>query len=388
MTYSSKNPWFHVPENPAPWLVDGLIPADSLSSIIGKPKSGKSTFIRSLVAHIVKSKPFLNRPINLPDGAGRVLYIHLDRKDPDWTVFRDLRECGITAEEAERVIIRTSEDMQAKGSEERLTWLQSEVNAAKPHLVVIDLLWQFVVAKNSNDYNAVLDGINTLQDKLKAIEYKGAVIVTMHGRKATSTTDPFDDALGSTSQRGSCSTNIMLSHPRLGPLKGQYTIISDQTERTKQWGEIPETQLIRNDDGTLSLGQSMDDLSYAAAVEEKATNKDRLCAFLEMNPGSTTDAITEALGISKKTFGLLVKGLEGYVYAEGKGIKNDPFLYFAHDPMREQSEESAEPAPEKARALKKSVKKKPSQAELVASITNPEAFAVTFNAAAEETAHA
>lgn len=337
MTYSpKKNPWFHVPENPAPWLVDGLIPADSLSAIVGKPKAGKSTFIRALVTHVVKSKPFLNRPINLPEGTGHVLYIHLDRKDPDWTVFRDLKECGVTEEESHRITIRTSEDMTVKSFEERLAWLQDEVKAAKPHLVIIDLLWQFVVvAKNSNDYNAVLDGINTLQDKLKAIDYKGAVIVTMHGRKASSATDPFDDALGSTSQRGSCSTNIMLSHPRRGPLKGHYTIMSDQTERSKEWGELEETLLIRDIDGSLTLGQSIDQLSDSAHEAERTNNKDRLCDYLDKNPGSTSAEIIAALGISTKTLVPLVKSLNGYVTAEGKGIKGDPLRYSVHDIMKD-----------------------------------------------------
>jgi hypothetical protein len=210
MTFSATNPWFDLPVNPTPWLFDGLFPM-GYSSVLGKPKAGKSTYVRNLIVSTIKSKNFIGRSTPIPAGTGRVLYIHLDRKDSNARVTQDLRELGITKEESKRLTLRIAEDIQSDDYDERLLWLQKEVQAANPHLIVIDLLWQFVVAKNSNDYNAVLQGINKLQDALREICFGGALIVTLHGRKATSATDPFDDALGSTGQRGSFLTNVMLT---------------------------------------------------------------------------------------------------------------------------------------------------------------------------------
>jgi ribosome biogenesis GTPase A len=90
--------WHLVEDIPTQWLVDGLLPADGYSAVIGKPKAGKSTLIRQLIAAIVKSEPFLDRSVNIPTGTGRVLYIHLDRKDKPARVAKELRHLGITGD--------------------------------------------------------------------------------------------------------------------------------------------------------------------------------------------------------------------------------------------------------------------------------------------------
>ena len=46
--------WFTEPEVQTPWLVDGLIPANGYSAVVGKPKAGKSTIIRNLIVAVVK----------------------------------------------------------------------------------------------------------------------------------------------------------------------------------------------------------------------------------------------------------------------------------------------------------------------------------------------
>jgi KaiC/GvpD/RAD55 family RecA-like ATPase len=91
--------WHLVENTPVRWLVDGLLPADGYSAVVGKPKAGKSTLIRQLIAAVIKSQPFLERSINIPPGTGRVLYIHLDRKDRPARVAQELRQLGITGED-------------------------------------------------------------------------------------------------------------------------------------------------------------------------------------------------------------------------------------------------------------------------------------------------
>src|SRR5262245_5309592 len=145
--------WYSIPTPETSWLVDGLIPSDGHAAICGKPKAGKSTFIRSLIAAVIKGRTFLDRQIDIPVGTGRVLYLHLDRKDQPWRVAKELRELGITKEESSRLTLKTAQDIPSADFGERLKWLKEQITITKPHLVVIDLMWQFVVAQSSNDYN-------------------------------------------------------------------------------------------------------------------------------------------------------------------------------------------------------------------------------------------
>jgi len=103
--------WFDEPQQRTKWLVQGLITTDDNCSFVGKPKSGKSTAIRNLVASIVLGRQFLGRDVLLPDRTGRVLYIHVDRKDRKHQVASDLRNLGITREDSSRVHLLTEQDI-------------------------------------------------------------------------------------------------------------------------------------------------------------------------------------------------------------------------------------------------------------------------------------
>ena len=318
--------WFHLPEPETAWLVDGLISSDGHTSVVGKPKAGKSTLVRNLIASVIKSRPFIGRSVDIPEGTGKVIYIHLDRKDQPWRVAAELRQLGVTESEASRLILRTAQDIPDSFSE-RLEWLKKEVTDHRPHLLVIDLLWQFVIAENSNDYNAVLTSINSLQDSLTAAKYQGALVVTLHGRKATNVNDVFDDVLGSTSQRGSFSTNIMLTRHRK---ENVHTIQSDQTDRDEILGELPETVLHRNTDGTLSLLQAFSEL----ATEEKQSRSHamlkRVIGFIEDHPGCEMPQIMDGLGMAKKTILKLLNEVPGLWHTIGKGEKGDPLNYYSN----------------------------------------------------------
>ena len=317
--------WYDIPEPRIQWLFDGLITADGHAAVVGKPKAGKSTFIRNMIAAVIKGRKFLGRSFDLPANTGRVLYVHLDRKDQDWRVTRDLKQLGITQEESDRLIVRTAEHMKMTDFSERLEWLKKEVTDASPNLVVIDLLWQFVVAKNSNDYNAVLGGINALQDALRDCKYKGALVVALHGRKANSQTDQFDDVLGSTGQRGSFSTLIMLLHRRKEKV---YTISSDQTDRDDLFGEIEETVISRNVDGTLQLGHTVKELEKEQKNNKFESAIVKLNNFVTEHPGVDVETLMAELRMSKRYILDVIAASTEFLRREGTGKKGDPYKYF------------------------------------------------------------
>jgi hypothetical protein len=327
--------WHLLQSKPTRWLIDGLLPADGFSAVIGKPKAGKSSLVRQLIAAVVKSHPFLNRQVNIPSGrgTGRVLYVHLDRKDQPARVAKELKQLGITSDdETSRVALMIAEDLPAVGLGEgpaetlakRLKWLQQEVINAKPDLIVIDLLQQFVSASNVNDYAETLTGVNRLQDALIAVRYTGALIVSIHGRKANSSDQPFDDTLGSTALRGSFTTLILLKQYRN---EHRYTITSDQTERDDRWGEIDEATLARESDGTLVLGPATAELKHEEKTAKKQADLQRLLTFLENRPGINTEEAIRSLAMAKSYFLELI-GIAGeLVVTTGLGVKGDPKLY-------------------------------------------------------------
>ena|SRR5215469_2042986 len=317
--------WWDTQEPEVTWLVDGLFPADGYSGLSGKPKAGKSTACRQLAVCVVKSRPFLGRSINLPAGTGRALYIHLDRKDRKHKVVAEFKQLGMTQQESARLRLLTAEDLPSNLYEQRLAWLQKEIIAFKPHLVVIDLMWQFVDAKNPNAYKEVLDGINKLQDALTEAHYKGALVVTMHARKQTNQDDPADDILGSTGQRGSFSTLLLFSRNRK---QNYYTVMSDQTERDEVYGEIDETIVTRSADGMLVLGSKVSDLRRDEHKQKEQENLRRVLQHVREHPGCTQEGMIEALRMSKARLLGYLEETAALMTTRGGGVKGDPLRYY------------------------------------------------------------
>jgi hypothetical protein len=325
--------WHLVEDNPVRWLVEGLLPADGFSAAIGKPKAGKSTLIRQLIASTILSLHFLGRRVNIPKGSGRVLYIHLDRKDKPSRVAAELRQLGITGEDdVSRLALMVADDLPVMAPGEnpaisfanRLDWLQREVLRTRPHLIIIDLLQQFVCVSNVNDYAESLTSVNQLQDALTSIGYDGGLLATLHTRKATNIDQPFDDTLGSTAFRGSFTTLILLKQNRA---EGRYTIMSDQTEREDPWGEIDETELIREPDGVLSLGRPVTALKDDTRTAKMEADIERVYCFIKDNPGCETDRIIASLAIAKARFLEIVAKIRGMLSISGQGTKGDPKRY-------------------------------------------------------------
>jgi len=316
--------WYDLQSPATKWLIFGLVTSDDNFAVIGKPKAGKSSFTRNLVVCIVKGTPFLDRAIDTGKEAGRVLFVHLDRKDRPARVGDDFKRMGITREQAKRLVLKTAKDIHPTSYDERLNMLQKEAKALKPHLIVIDLLWQFVMAKNSNDYNAVLEGINKMQDALTAIKYQGALLATIHGRKATNVDDPFDDILGSTGQRGSFNNIVMLTRYRR---EGHYTIVSDQTDRDTEHGEIDETIITRDAIGTMSLQGAYAEYTKDARQTRDQASIDRLITFAAENEGSTQADIMEGLDATKLKVRKLLDNAGDRIIKSGKGSKTDPYRY-------------------------------------------------------------
>jgi hypothetical protein len=320
--------WFELPEEPVEWLVRGLITTDDCAAANGKPKSGKSTGIRNLIAAVVLGGKFLDREVCIPPGTGKVLYVHLDRKDRRHRVAKELRHLGITRETASQIRLLTEKDMPKDSDfDTRCRWLADEVKSFGPNLVVIDLLLHFVRTKKGvNDYDTMIDAVAQLQDTLSDCGYKGALLVSLHARKASGE-DVGDSVLGSTGIRGSLST---LLHFHLYRKDKIYTVQSDQTVRDDEIGELDETIVNRDSSGVVSLGAKYEDVRVQDKKDEWTLRRRKVLDFVKVNGGKTADAVAAALNMSKKTVLPILDELEKSkdIRSSGAGIKGDPCLYF------------------------------------------------------------
>ena len=318
------NNWYDWELPETDWLVDGLISSVGTAGFIGKPKSGKSSSARDLTVGVIKGTRFLDRAIHTK-GAGRVLFIHLDRKDVPARVGQEFKQMGITRPETERLVVRVAKHL-PEAFPERLAWLQEQIRTLKPHLTVIDLMMYFVVTKSANDYLAVVEGINKLLDALTAIKYRGALVVTQHSRKADNPNDSFDNGLGSTAQRGSLATNVMFERHRE---QGLYTIESEQTVRDEKHGEIDKTIIERDAVGRMSLKGLYSDLKKAECQTRNENDISRVVDFISGRDGCTQLDITDGLAMSIKTLGPLLKRATAnqLITVNGEGVKGDSLRY-------------------------------------------------------------
>lgn len=335
--------WFEIPEEPVEWLVQGLITTDDCAAANGKPKSGKSTGIRNLIAAVVLGGYFLNREVCIPPATGRVLYIHLDRKDRRHRVAKELRQLGITREAASRIRLLTERDMPKDADfDARCQWLADEVKAFAPNLIVIDLLLHFVRTKKGvNDYDTMIDAVAKLQDSLSDAGYKGALLVSLHARKAAGE-DVGDSVLGSTGIRGSLSTLLHFHNYRKDKI---YTVQSDQTVRDDAFGELDETTVNRDSvTGVISLGAKYEDTKVQDKKDEWTLRRSKILNFVKTNAGKTADIIAVALNMAKKTVLPVLDELEKSfdIRSSGAGVKGAPRLYFGDVLLKTEPPELAE----------------------------------------------
>jgi hypothetical protein len=163
-----------------------------------------------------------------------------------------------------------------------------------------------------------------LQDALTAVKYTGALLATIHGRKATNPEDPSDDILGSTGQRGSFSNIIILTRYRR---EGHYTIFSDQTDRDTEHGEIEETIIIRDAVGQMSLQGAYAEYKKDERQVRDQSAIDRLIDFVSANEACTQDDMVDALETTKPNLRKLLANAGDRIIKSGKGSKTDPYRY-------------------------------------------------------------
>jgi len=209
-----------------PWVWHGILPHSSLSLIVGKSETGKSTLIYSLIYAIVTGAEFFGRPCE----QGRVLYLAGDPMS-EIVAGKTFRELGLTDGV---IVVPEALVMHATGMEQ----VRAIVAEFKPCLVIGDTLAATVeidVDKYGQSYKA--------QQPLTrmAREFGPNFLMSHHSQKsAIDSYSVIDSALGSVGVAAVASTRMgtklyrrkggkfytfEMSNLRIGkPLEGEYIV--------------------------------------------------------------------------------------------------------------------------------------------------------------------
>lgn len=285
------------PEND--YLVAELLSMDGISLLTARPKVGKSTLARQLIASINSGKPFLNRDTR----KGKCLYLALEEKLSEVKKhFIDLK-----VEDEKGIAIHCG-----VAPKNPLEWLQLLIENFNPQLIVIDPIFRFLRAKDGNSYSE----ITGLFEPLVKIAREGSchILCVHHANKGEGTDG--NETLGSTAIFAAVDASIFMK------LKDKArTIYSMQRYGT----EIEESVL-----GFDPLERSITIVGERHKLNSVRIEEEILAALdIDQVPTRESD-LKEKIEAKSQYFRLALSNLINSckVARSGTGKKGDPYLYF------------------------------------------------------------
>lgn len=239
-----------------PSLVEGLLLQVGTSMVSAKPKSGKSSLLRTLAVSIAEGRRFFG----LPTIQGDVLYLNCE--GPRGVVASHLKQLGLSGRNGKIHLV--DERMPLQG-EVGLARLEETIRQHMPlRLVVLDPAAKILRLLDSYDPNAVGLAIEHLETIAK--RYKLHLMFASHSKKKQ-TDDAGDGPMGSTSFRGGTDTNIFIVRD------GKNRIISTE----QRWGIEMEPRLLLQDEfGKSVLGSTVESIKESRVEGRQAATKKRI----------------------------------------------------------------------------------------------------------------
>jgi hypothetical protein len=284
------------PDGELDWLVDGWMAVGGTSTVVAKPKVGKSTFARNLSLSVARGSDFLGRRTE----QGPVIYLALE--ETERRVREQFRRIGATGEEPIYIYVGPTP---AQLFDDILPHMKS----IQPKLLVLDPLFRAVRVKDSSAYAEVT---NALDPILRLAASTGCHVLVPHhaGKQARETVD---SALGSTAIAGTFDSIFVLRKN-----DGVRTIEVE----LREGDPIPKT--------VLSMDAETERISLAGSVEELTSTKIR-GEILELVGDSWLERveIEEAVEGSTRAIRSALKELvtENKVTREGSGKRGNPYVY-------------------------------------------------------------
>jgi len=297
--FTSLNDLLNEPEEALNWVVDDLLPMGGISIVVAKPKVGKSTLVRQLALSVARGENFLERSTT----KGKVLYVALEEKRGE--VRTHFKLLGADGTEELGIYVGSA-------PEKANVWLESEIKAQHPILIIIDTLFRFIRVQDVSDYAKVTSALDPLL-KL-ARENNTHLMVLHHARKMSG--EGSDVTLGSSAIFGTVDTSILLKRTQ----NGLRTL-----ETQQRYGkDIEET--------ILTFDQTIRVVSLGGSKVEEDTKviKEAILEFLKPSKEPVLEEeidneVEGKTGLKRKALRELVK--ENQVSRIGAGKKGNPYLY-------------------------------------------------------------
>lgn len=281
------------------FIVNGLLPAGGSSILGAPPKSGKTTFVRTLAYRVARGEPFLGRETR----QGPVMVVLLEEKRVE--IHRAFARMPLRGGEPIYLVL---EPLPREGWED---WLRTQIAAIQPVLLIIDPLFKLCRVRDLNDYSQVQDALETLHNIARET---GCHILVVHHTGKTER-EGSEGILGSQAIRGAFDSLLVMRR------KGDVRTIFAQDVRYGE--ELKETVLYLDPDtGLVSAAGRLDDMKLAETLEEVLS---RIRDDGEMEEKQICKAIGGNRGLVGKALREGVKA--GQITRAGAGRRGDPYIY-------------------------------------------------------------
>lgn len=304
-------------------VVEGLCYSSAVSMTTGGKHAGKSTVTRWLAICVAKGMDFLGRKVD----QGPVLY--LASEDETMVARQELLRLGWNAKDPLQFLSMSNITVdQMKFLESLTDYLRK--NEVK--LVIMDMVFDFLRITDELSYAQTREALGTVQ----RVATKGNchIMTVHHAPKHSVTPDAAVTALGSQGLAARVSPIILIRKHG----ENVHTIVSTSVRDPRGSG-IEEVRLMRNEDGSLTVGKRWKDYMQAEVFVE------RVFDLFEAEPGEelTRSDVQEALGITQQLASACLRMLHvaGRLERAGSGKKGKPFRYSIGHPGEVQ-----EPQPE------------------------------------------
>lgn len=294
------------------WIIEGLIPAGSLTLLVGRPKAGKSLLAIDLLASVATGADFLGRPVE----AGKAVYLPAEDSP---ALVRERLEARLGQGDAPDLIVcpcdGSLDQWLRLDDPASFTALARTIGRYAPAVLALDPLRELHY-QPENDADAMAAMLRPLRQL--AHQTNCAIVIVHHRNKHGA--DPSLAARGSSAIVGSVDQTITLDQvDGEEPDDGEVTRLSVLVE-----GRFGPRQRWR-----LQLG---DGLRWQVSGERAADTRasERILALLsEREAGMTVPALANALGLAPRTAREHLAALvsAGEVERRGEGHRHDPYVY-------------------------------------------------------------